>query len=150
MNQNELCHYGVLGMKWGMHRAVRSGSTYTYKSHGQKKWERKLDRVEQKGKSEGKIRVTKDKLETFKMRDRNRQDYASTTGVGRSVAKTLLFGPFGSGNYNRLRAAGHSRLYSGVASNIIASTAGLPIQVLTSRSGEFNAAKMRKRGYATR
>lgn len=150
MTQNELYHYGVLGMKWGMRRATRKGSAYTYKSRGQKKWEKKLNKAERKGKSESKIRVTKEKLETFKMRDQNRQDYASTTGAGRSFVKTLLFGPFGAGNYNRLRSAGNSRLYSAAASNIVASTAGLPFQVLISRSSEFNSAKMRKRGYATR
>ena len=150
MNQNELYHYGVLGMKWGMHRATRKGSTYTYKSHGQKKWEKKLAKVEMKGKSEKKINKTANKLETFKMRDQNRQDYAKKTGVGRSVAKTLLFGPFGSGGYNRLRAAGHGRLYSGIASNIITSTAGLPLQVLLTKHSETHAAKMRKRGHNIR
>lgn len=146
MTQNELYHYGVLDMKCDMHRATRKGSAYTYKSHGQKK----LNKAERKGKSESKIRVTKEKLETFKMRDQNRQDYASATRAGRSFAKTLLFGPFGAGNYSRLRSTGNSRLYSAAASNIVASTAGLPFQVLISRSSEFNSAKMRKRGYATR
>ena len=134
MTQNELYHYGVLDMKCDMHRATRKGSAYTYKSHGQKK----LNKAERKEKSESKIR------------DQNRQEYASATGAGRSFAKTLLFGPFGAGNYNRLRSTGNSRLYSAVVSNIVASTAGLPFQVLISRSSEFNSAKMRKRGYATR
>lgn len=134
MTQNELYHYGVLDMKCDMHRATRKGSAYTYKSHGQKK----LNKAERKGKSESKIR------------DQNRQEYASATGAGRSFAKTLLFGPFGAGNYNRLRSTGNSRLYSAAVSNIVASTAGLPFQVLISRSSEFNSAKMRKRGYAKR
>ena len=103
---NELYHYGVVGMRWGIRRAQRKGTTYTYKSHGQKKYEKKLNKQIEKGASEGKIRKTSEKLSTFKYRDRNRQDYAETTGVGRSVVKTVLFGPFGAGNYNRLRASG--------------------------------------------
>ena len=39
---DELMHYGVLGMKWGIHRAVKKGQTYTYKSHGQKNMKRNL------------------------------------------------------------------------------------------------------------
>ena len=36
-NSDELYHYGVLGMKWGVKRARKNGASYVYKSHGQKK-----------------------------------------------------------------------------------------------------------------
>lgn len=202
-NTDELYHYGVIGMRWGVRRARRNGSDYTYKSHGQKKWEKKSAGSEardakaaakasnkykkksvdydqkmaeakkagdmkkaskyeakstqnmnkanaaiNKG-SSGRTRVAKEKYETYKLRDKNRQDYVETTGVGRSIVKTALFGPFGNGNYNRFRASGHSRLYSAVGSNIVFSTLGLPVTVLFSRSSEKSAAQMRKRGYDT-
>lgn len=34
---DELYHYGVLSMKWGMRRAYNKGVDYQYKSHAQKK-----------------------------------------------------------------------------------------------------------------
>lgn len=48
-DQNELYHYGVLGMKWGIRKAERRGESYTYKSHGQKKWAKKMDKARATG-----------------------------------------------------------------------------------------------------
>ena len=141
-NSDELYHYGVIGMRWGIHRARKNGSSYTYKSHGQKKYERKLTKLQSsKNPSANTVKRTQNKLETYKKRDLNRQKYAENTTVGKSIVKGLLMGPFGSGNYNRLRAAGHTRLYSAGVSNIVASTLSLPYQVLRSRDDEFTAAR---------
>ena len=137
MNENELKHYGVLGMKWGQRKADRAGITYTYKSMGQKKYEKKLAKQQKKGASASQIRKTQSKLATFKKRDANRQAYADTTSVGKTIVKGLLLGPFGSGNYNRLRAAGHTRLGAAFASNILTSTLGLPVTLVNSREKEF-------------
>lgn len=43
MEQNELYHYGVLGMKWGRRKARKSGGSYKYKSHTTKKYEKKCE-----------------------------------------------------------------------------------------------------------
>lgn len=133
----ELKHYGVLGMKWGQRKADKAGTSYTYKSHGQKKYEKKLNKQISKGAKKSAIRATESRLKTYKNRDANRQRYAETTTVGRTVAKGLLLGPFGSGNYNRLRAAGNTRMYAVRKSNIISSTLSLPYQVIASRNEEF-------------
>ena len=105
----ELYHYGVVGMKWGIRRAKKRGETYKYKSFGQKHYEKKLAKQTAKGASAEKIAQTKSNLQMTKTRDKARQKYAESTTVGKSIAKGLLLGPVGSGHYNRLRAAGVSR-----------------------------------------
>lgn len=145
---NELYHYGILGMKWGRRRAYSKGTPYQYKSIGQKKYEKKVAKLEKKVQEKGsnygrdrKLSNTKNKLEMYKQRDKNRQDYANSTSIGRSVVKTIVFGPLGSGNYNRFRASGHGRIVSALGSNYIASTLGYPITGLISRSSENRQAK---------
>ena len=51
MYEYVLCHHGVLGMKWGIRRAATKGQTYTYESHGQKKYEKNLNNQIKKGES---------------------------------------------------------------------------------------------------
>lgn len=47
-DQDYLVHYGVLGMKWGMHRAAKSGTSYKYTSHKTKSLEKKDTKAHQK------------------------------------------------------------------------------------------------------
>lgn len=137
MNDNELKHYGVLGMKWGQHKADKTGSTYTYRSMGQKKYERKVAKLQNKNAKAAKMRKAQSKLNHLKRRDANRQAYADTTSVGKTVVKGLLLGPFGSGNYNRMRAAGHTRVGAMFASNVITGTLLLPFNLVNSREKEW-------------
>lgn len=112
----ELYHYGVLGMKWGIRKARNQGSTYTYKSHGQRKWEKKLNKATSNGSDSKKIDKATRKLSMYKERDKSRQSYVESTTAGKTVVRQLLLGPFGSGAYSRMRAAGYGRLSSGVVS----------------------------------
>lgn len=144
-NDGELKHYGVIGMKWGQRKAQKAGTSYTYKSHGQKKWEKKLAEIKaethikrRKGESLDKAqkRALKRydkataKLGFYMQRDENRQKYAESTTAGKSVARGLLLGPFGTGNYNRLRAAGMGRVSSAVLSYL----GGYPVSRLVESS----------------
>lgn len=136
MSENELQHYGVVGMKWGIRRAKKKGVEYAYKSHGQKKYERRLAKHKTKGVDKDKLAKTKSKLELYKQRDRNRVDYAKKSNTGKSIAKTLLMGPIGAGNYNRLRSSGSGKVGAFLASNILSSTVGAPITIAYSRHRE--------------
>lgn len=102
---NELYHYGVLGMKWGIRKARKNGTTYTYKSHGQKKWEKKLAKERQEGKDTSKAER---KLAAYKTRDSHRQSYVSSRSTGRLLASKLVFNLDGADAYRRARASGAS------------------------------------------
>ncbi len=136
----ELKHYGVVGMKWGQRKAQKTGTSYTYKSHGQKKWEKKLTKAKSSS-NEDAVTKAQTKLEFYKKRDENRQNYAKSTSVGKSVAKGILIGPIGSGQYNRLRAAGINRGLAFIASNIITSSVSAPVGYVVSRAIESNRAQ---------
>lgn len=135
---DELYHYGVLGMKWRYHRAAKKGIDYTYKSHGQKKYEKKLNKLyskSQTNRTQRRIEKATKKLQLYQERDKNRAEYARKTNVGKSLVKQVLLGPIGSGSYSRNRAAGYGRVISTLGSGVI-----------TSRILEKNAAKNRLKG----
>ena len=102
---NELCHYGVLGMKWGIRKARKNGTTYTYKSHGQKKMEKKLANAERKGKDTEKI---KNSLNNYKRRDKIRQSYVEARSTGRLLATKMIFNLDSAAAYRKARDSGAS------------------------------------------
>lgn len=60
MNQNELYHYGVLGMKWGVRRYRNSGGSYT--REGLKRFDKSYEDYQSKNNAYKDARKTKDKL----------------------------------------------------------------------------------------
>lgn len=118
---DELYHYGVLGMKWGMHRARRKGQDYVYNSMRTNRDIRKLAKIKNKlekatakgnsGKIEKYKNLTdsyKKDLEGSKALDRARVDYARRTSVGKAIVQNLLV-PGNTRNYQSARAVGIGR-----------------------------------------
>lgn len=138
MSDYELYHYGVLGMKWGIRKARKKGVEYAYKSHGQKKWEKKLAKAQRKGKDTSKA---ESKLATYKERDKARQSYAEHTKTGHAIARTLLMGPWGNGAYSRARAAGSSVGSSVVQGLVMPWLGGIGIGI--SKASENSSARAR-------
>lgn len=107
-HSDEFEHYGVLGMKWGVHRAkVNKSKSNKYRSKamastGSKK-EKEFKKAEKYAKKSKKIQ-TKHELragkETYKKVDK--------TSVTKLLGESVLMGTYGSIKYNRSRAKGEN------------------------------------------
>lgn len=97
---NELYHYGVLGMRWGVKRARRNlAKADRLRAQGMAK---KANRLEARAKA--------------KLQKHNRYsggsatvDYTMKQSLGKQIAKSFLFGTYGTLKYNEARAKGISR-----------------------------------------
>lgn len=128
-DDNELRHYGVLGMKWGEHRAQKKGTKYRYESHEHKRTVKKGERLKSKLKktyshSKGvkrsakqaakihdrrqklKEKLSKNKLleKQLNARDAGLQKYAHSIDLGEAVVTSVLLGR----NFHRMEAANAS------------------------------------------
>lgn len=111
-HSDEFSHYGVLGMKWGVHRAkVNESKSSKYRSKamastGSKK-EKILKKADKYAKKSKKIQ-TKHELragkETYKKVDK--------TSVTKLLGESVLLGTYGSLKYNTARAKGEKVLTS--------------------------------------
>lgn len=98
-------HYGVLGMKWGIRRARKNGGTYTYKSHGTKKYAKKAAKYESKGNTE-KANTYKSYHKRSVELDRKMQTNAAKNSLPKVAAKMALVTGFGgSRTYEATKAA---------------------------------------------
>lgn len=115
---DELYHYGVLGMRWGVRRARRKGTTYSYKSRKTKAYEKKAERAKRRGKEE-KYKTLSTKAKRSQEFDSKMQSVAESMSAGKTALHVLLTGTFGTKNYAAAKAYGMSEVSSKISSAIV-------------------------------
>ena len=123
----ELHHYGVLGMKWGIHRSRKNAEKA-------KKYDKKAKQLEKEGKDEkssikmrnkaNKARERSRYLQSKHMSRTDKKTYnrVRSTSVGKLAVQSLLIGTYGSLKYNQSRANDNGRakaFVDGFASGVV-------------------------------
>lgn len=136
--EGSLKHYGIIGMKWGQHKARQAGKSYSYKSHttnkynkkastakeSAKEWDEIAKNQEAKGKTKAAAKsralAAKDRADAkrFDSRaklsaklDKSEQAFADKVTTGGAIAANLLLPGASSAakSYSRLTGMGQSR-----------------------------------------
>lgn len=118
----ELKHYGVLGMKWGIRRARKKGTTYKYESRTTKRLKKradKYDRLAKENKDDAEWREIANHAKTKAKRsaefDKKMETSVRKSGAGKTTAKILINGIFGAKTYEACKAAGYGKAGSEAA-----------------------------------
>lgn len=99
-NSSEINHYGVLGMKWGVHRARVN--------------QKKANKIRKKNGSEEKARKYEDKAKAIRSKHESRSSKETVkrvenTSVGKLAVQSAVMGTYGALKYNQARAKGEGR-----------------------------------------
>lgn len=125
---DELMHYGVLGMKWGHRRAQR----FADKAKGTRISAKELEDIARYKESKGKTKAASKmyakakaeraaadqydaKAKSIQQKHIQRAggkkayDYSAKQSTGKSIAKSMVFGTYGALRYNEARSKGMNR-----------------------------------------
>lgn len=111
--KNELKHFGVMGMKWGIHRANKKGTDYTYRSHGTKSYAKRAEKARKAGDMEKASKFDRYHKRSVEL-DKKMQTNSQRNSTSRAVVKTLLTNStLGGRTYEAVKAStGGSRYIS--------------------------------------
>lgn len=128
IREDELYHYGVLGMKWGQHRVRKNEAKAKLSRESAKEWDEMARYAKQRGnmkKAEKYKRyASEDRADSTKYANKAKQiqakheklaggkaayNYTKKQSTGKALAKSYLFGTYGAMKYNEARSKGASR-----------------------------------------
>ena len=132
MKPNELYHYGVLGMRWGVRRNRDNIITRTSsrRTRGLKYRLKQDEKRASKGRpKQYDTKKLKSDLKASQKYDKMVQDRVTSLSKGKLAAQTLLFGSRGALRYNQIRTSGYDRLVSAGAAVVSNLMRPFPISV---------------------
>ena len=116
-SDGQLMHYGVVGMKWGVRRARKTGGTYSYKSRATKRYEKKAKKAEIYGDTANSAKFKKYAQRSAKL-DKGMEKTARNMSAGRTAAATILNGSFALKTYAAVQGAGYNKAMAGVSAAV--------------------------------
>ena len=113
MSRNdELMHYGVLGMKWGQRRVRKNyekAKSYSDRAAGARAGAKEGQDIARSNAKKGKSsNIVNRHIE--RAGGKKAYNYTKNQSTGKAVAKSMLMGTYGTTKYNKARSEGDSRV----------------------------------------